>query len=776
MSFPTRAIAGAGAAGLAAALLLSGGPTQAADSPQTFSRTATFPVYLNTSAADAASAEISAVSADGKTVIYTDASGDRIGFVNIADPDAPAPAGVLGLPGSPTSVAVLGEYALVAVSTGADFTHPDGELLVVDVATRSVKRSIDLGGQPDSVAVSPDGRFVAVAIENERDEDVDDGEIPQEPAGWLSVVDVKPAVADWALRTVALTGLAEVAPTDPEPEYVSINSAGKAVVSLQENNHLAIVDLATGKVDKHFSAGQVTVSAVDTEDDDRISLTGSITARREPDGVVWLGTDRFATANEGDYQGGSRGWTVFDTTGKVVFDAGNSLEHLAVTHGIYPDKRSDAKGVEPENVATGVFGGKPYLFVNAERGNFTAVYEVTDPAHPKFVQLIPTANEPEGVIAVPSRGLVVISSELDDPDNGLRGAVTIAKFGQAPAYPSLVSAKSGGLPIAWGALSGLTPATGEPAKLWGVSDSVYAPTRLFAIDTAATPAVITKDVTVTKDGEGVALDAEGLATRPGGGFWLAVEGAKGPENKLVRIDAAGAVQQEVPLPADITAKLGSNGLEGVAVTGSGATETVWVAVQRELTGEKGTARIGRYRVTEGDWAWLGYPLDAAQTGAWIGLSELVALDADTFAVIERDNQRGELAKLKKVYTFDVPATLGAGVNPVTKKLAVDVLPALRAGHGWTQDKLEGLTVGGDGNVYAVTDNDGIDDATGETVFLRLGKANTVFPGVFPPADGGEGGGLPVTGAKVTTLVGIGLLVLALGAGLFRLARRRRPAV
>jgi hypothetical protein len=36
----------------------------------------------------------------------------------------------------------------------------------------------DLGGQPDSVAASPDGRYLAVAIENERDEDLDDGVIP----------------------------------------------------------------------------------------------------------------------------------------------------------------------------------------------------------------------------------------------------------------------------------------------------------------------------------------------------------------------------------------------------------------------------------------------------------------------------------------------------------------------------------------------------------------------------------------------------------------------
>ena len=43
-----------------------------------------------------------------------------------------------------------------------------------------------------------------------------------------------------------LTGLAERFPDDPEPEYVSINASNQAAVTLQENNHVVIVDLATG--------------------------------------------------------------------------------------------------------------------------------------------------------------------------------------------------------------------------------------------------------------------------------------------------------------------------------------------------------------------------------------------------------------------------------------------------------------------------------------------------------------------------------------------------
>ncbi|MEV4704951.1 hypothetical protein [Actinoplanes sp. NPDC049316] len=96
---------------------------------------------------------------------------------------------------------------------------------------------------------------------------------------------------------MALTGLAQIAPGDPEPEYVSINSRDEAVVSLQENNHLAVVSLRDRRVVRHFSAGTVTVTGVDTEDDDRIDPSGSLTVKREPDGVTWISDDLFATAN-----------------------------------------------------------------------------------------------------------------------------------------------------------------------------------------------------------------------------------------------------------------------------------------------------------------------------------------------------------------------------------------------------------------------------------------------------------------------------------------------
>ena len=62
---------------------------------------------------------------------------------------------------------------------------------------------------------------------------------------------------------------------------------------------------------------------------------------------------------------------------------------------------------------------------------------------------------------------------------------------------------------------------------------------------------------------------------------------------------------------------------------------------------------------------------------------------------------------------------------MTKTVVVDLLPAMLATKGWISDKPEGLAMLANGNLVAVTDNDGVDDATGETLFLRLGNVGAL---------------------------------------------------
>jgi hypothetical protein len=249
-------------------------------------------------------------------------------------------------------------------------------------------------------------------------------------------------------------------PEDPEPEFVDINDDNLCVVTLQENNGIVLVDLTTGTVTASFTAGAVDLDQIDVVEEDIISQTGNLSAvPREPDTVVWISADMFATADEGDLDGGSRGFTIFSTDGSVVSTSGNEIEHLTARFGHYPEKRSENKGAEPEGLAYGVFGGLPHLFVLSERGSIVLVYDVSDPAAPAFVQALPTGTAPEGAKTIGSRNLLIIASEADDRDAKLRSSISIYQFSEntPPSYPTLVSVdRADGTPIPFSALSGLS--------------------------------------------------------------------------------------------------------------------------------------------------------------------------------------------------------------------------------------------------------------------------------------------------------------------------------
>lgn len=242
-----------------------------------FNRIATFPVIFNLCDGDpnpntclnaATVSEIVAASEDGKTLIYTDAVTGNIGFVDITNPSEPLPAGVLNVGGSPTSVDVAGDYALVAVdNTAGDLVNPSGVLKVIHIPSKGLITTIDLGGQPDSVTVSPDQRYAAITIENQRDEDLPWTPNGQQPGGFLAILDLVGQPAHWKLRKISLDGLPAKVGNDPEPEYVAISEKSIAVVTLQENNHIVLVDLKNGKIQNHFPAGTVNLTPIDRIDE-----------------------------------------------------------------------------------------------------------------------------------------------------------------------------------------------------------------------------------------------------------------------------------------------------------------------------------------------------------------------------------------------------------------------------------------------------------------------------------------------------------------------------
>ncbi|MEL6598388.1 MAG: esterase-like activity of phytase family protein [Pseudomonadota bacterium] len=719
----TRLSAGLVASALALATAF---PVQA----DSFNRIASFNVADNlpqgTDRATETSAEIIAATDDGMTLVYTDSPLGVIGMIDITDPANPQARGTVALDGEPTAVSIIGPHAFVGVNTSESFTEPSGHLAVIDIASGAEGARCDLGGQPDSVAAAPDGSFIAIAIENERDEDLGDGVIPQLPAGNVTIFPVTDAVPNCDGMIVAdLTGLADVAPSDPEPEFVDVNAAGEIVVSLQENNHMVVISGTTGEVLSHFSAGDVTLTGIDLEEERALIFNQTQADRvREPDAVKWFDTDHFVTANEGDYEGGSRGWTIFHKDGSVVHEEGTAFEYAVISIGHYPERRSGNKGVEPESIEVATFGETPMIFVGAERSSVVGVYDASSPASPELVGLLPSGIGPEGIVALPGRNLLVTANEVDlIEDNGPRAHVMIYALQDAdPIYPTLVSDRlDNGRPVGFGALSGLVADAEEPGILYAVNDSFYGmqPT-IFVIDANQTPARITATIPVTRGLGAPAqkLDMEGITLDGEGGFFIASEGRTDRliPHAIYHVNGDGSIEEEIPFPSELLAVERRFGAEGITKVGN----TLWIAIQRSWADDpKNTVKLVAYDIETGEWGAVAYPTEAPETG-WIGLSEITAHDGRLF-IIERDNQIGDRAKVKKLYSVSLdglePASLGADLPLVEKTLEHDFMADLASFNGYVVDKIEGFAIDAAGTRYAVTDNDGVDDSSGETLFF-----------------------------------------------------------
>jgi DNA-binding beta-propeller fold protein YncE len=130
------------------------------------------------------------------------------------------------------------------------------------------------------------------------------------------------------------------------------------------------------------------------------------------------------TDGDGDldvlYSFGARSFSVWNgNDGTQVFDSKNELDTKTVAAGVYDDTRSDDKSIEPEGLTIGKVGNKMVAFVGMERVDAVAMYDITTPTKPVFLQLIKVGDAPEGVLFVPAaksptkKSLLIISSEDD---------------------------------------------------------------------------------------------------------------------------------------------------------------------------------------------------------------------------------------------------------------------------------------------------------------------------------------------------------------------------
>lgn len=721
---------------------------------QSFQRIAHFPVYLNSQYEHKTSAQMVAATVDGNTLVYTDRALEGIGLVDIRNPAAPAKSVIIPLGAEPTAVVVRGDQLLVTLDTSLDFVNVSGKLVLIDLITRQQQGSIELSGQPDAMALSPDGRFVAIVIENRRDPNLNNGESVQAPAGLLQIVDVSGALAEWASTEVSLTGLAGLLADDPEPVSVDINSNNIAVVTLQKNNHIVLVNLSDGSVLRHFSAGQLDFKQVDLKQDGVIAMSqNQAGVLREPDGVRWLDTERFATA---DVKGGHGGFTIFDRNGKVLFEPAENFSHIVAQHGHFPERLSATKRLQSESLEFVQYADQALLLVGFERAGALLVYRLSANNRVEFVQLLPSGVSPHGLLALPGRELLVSAASDDDRNQHIRSGLTLYQLQQgAVAYPTIVSGTDAdGLPIGFGALSGLAMDALDSSIAYTLADAFYRSSRIFELDISRAPALIRRAIVITDskgvlvaenvgmvnadDVNSVNIDPEGITRAAAGGFWIAAEG-KGDwtgspafeyPNYLLRVSSAGVIEQLVKLPDAVAQRQRDAGFEGVASVMDGNVEMLYVAFQGEWDGDTSNfVRIGQYNTLTDAWKFFNYALDRVDPalGGKVGLSDICALSNQELIVIERDNNSGLRAGIKRLYKFSI-AGLEAETDDGTKNvhfpelnkvLVVDLLDRLKATGGAVLEKIEGVTLTPDGTLLIVNDNDGVGRSNGETQLLRL---------------------------------------------------------
>ncbi len=692
-------------------------------------------------------AEIVTATPDGLTLLYTSADAGALGLVDITDPARPLPLPRvdvrIGGVGEPTSVAISpdGRYAVLALRMGDDVANPRrGFLRVYDIRDpRAVQHVKDIlvGIGPDSLALAGHGQTLRaiVAIEDEETDAEGDATLDGRRPGRIDVVGLQDLYggASTGLQSIELLDALQalpgaVYPRDLQPEFVAISPDGRtAAVTLQENNAIALIDLRPprqARLLRVLSAGTVVRNGnADLRKDKEIAFKDSFTGRREPDAVTWVSNAVFALANEGDGKKGpdgtlpgGRGFTLMNTRGEVVFDSGDQTERHALQFGHYPDKRSASKGVEVEGVTTGRFGGQPYLFAGSERGSFLDVYEVSAPKRPRFVQLLPTGLSPEGITTVTRRAdgqqLVVSANEVE-------GSLNFYRFHArgAPAGDPQIVARDAALP--WGALSGLST---DGIHLYAVPDNAFAQSRIWRLNMAdaAQGRVVIDQVTMLTeaDGQPVQLDPEGIA-RVADGFWVVSEGKTVADNTLIKVNAAGVVQQRVKLPADVQARFASaktsTGYEGVAASADG--QTLYMAVQRGYDLSKPQAAILKLHLPTMTWTSALYPLEQHSRDAktyWMGLSEIQLTPDGRLLLLERDKGGGEAkaihAEVKRIYSVSAADVVDGAV--LKKTLVKD----LRRDFEWLHEKAEGMVVF-QGDVWVVNDNDG----AGWTRLLNAGR-------------------------------------------------------
>ena len=403
--------------------------------------------------------------------------------------------------GGLNSVAIHGNLAAMAFDNSTDRRLP-GLVVLFDTTTRTAIGSpITVGALPDMLTFTPDGSRLLVANEGTPNAQPDQAYGFPDPVGSVSIIDVA------SRSVVAMPVFGGVTPTasnmgldvrqpgmDWEPEYIAISPDGsRAFVSLQENNALGIIDLATNRTVAVVGLGSKDHSLpgneIDPRDNGTISFVNvPVRGLYMPDSMATYavgGQTYVVMANEGDFREdnadrttvggagiesrlrvtadggfatGARSFSIRDADGNLVYDSGSILDRAAADAGIYADGRSRDKGVEPEGVALLGIGERTFAFIGLERTTTgsVAVFDVTDPANASFVRLLLTdgsggtsfLQRPEGLTAFAMDGTYYLAVASEGSD-GVNAGTALFALAPVPEGGTLGLMAAGLALMAW---------------------------------------------------------------------------------------------------------------------------------------------------------------------------------------------------------------------------------------------------------------------------------------------------------------------------------------
>lgn len=277
-----------------------------------------------------AGAEISAFDPGSKRIFVTANTGLQI--VDVSEPANPTLISTInftdhGLPATDvTSVSVAGGVAAVAIP--APVKTDNGFVAFINAADGTFISSVEVGSLPDALTFTPDGTKVLVANEGELSgEVIDDTALgtvsiinisggfinPPVATADFTAYDTPQAIADLKAAGVRIfeNGIPSL---DFEPEYVAVSPDGtKAMVTLQEANAVAILDIASATFTSVVPLGEKDFSNLLADFSDRdgpgdttaIKLTkgNPVFGLYMPDAIASYsvgGKTYYVIANEGD--------------------------------------------------------------------------------------------------------------------------------------------------------------------------------------------------------------------------------------------------------------------------------------------------------------------------------------------------------------------------------------------------------------------------------------------------------------------------------------------